>query len=39
MKQAIESQRQGFWFIALCCGGLIAALLLAYAARLVISML
>ena len=37
MKQATESQRQWVWFIALCCGGFVAALLLAYVARLVIA--
>jgi len=37
MKPVTESQRQWLWFIALCSGGLIAALLLAYVARLVIS--
>jgi hypothetical protein len=37
MKPDTESRRQWFWFVALSCGGLLSALLLAYAARLVIS--
>ena len=38
MKAFTENQRQWLWFAALWCGGLIAAFLLAYLARRLISM-
>ena len=39
MKPVIESQRQWLWFIALCGGGLTATLLLAYVARVILTIL
>jgi hypothetical protein len=37
MKVLTDKRRQWFWFAALWCGGLIAALLISYAVRWIIS--
>jgi len=37
MNRCTEKQSQWLWFIGLCCGGIAATMLLAYAVRWIIS--